>query len=298
MVVAAAMLLLVAAGIGYAVVQGTSKTPSASRPDGGGSVVTTDGKRAGAAQVPEVLWSADMEDGSLRAWYAPETSAVGDFGGGEFTSGGGETSASDEQAHSGTWSAKLTLATELGGARLFRWREFRAERDLTQRVWMFIPEAYRLTGAASDGRFWDITQLKSQTENLDRNDPIWFVNLTNEDGELVPQLVWWSRTLEGPHRDQSGFRRYTNEEARVPVGKWFELTTRVRQSNEFDGIVEVSVNGEKIFSVDDVRTAYRSCTYDDWCTDQHWSVNNYSDGLSPAPAEIFVDDAVIERATG
>ena len=47
-----------------------------------------------------------------------------------------------------------------------------------------------------------------------------------------------------------------------------------------------------------MRTAYRSCTYDDWCTDQHWSVNNYSDGLSPAPAEIFVDDAVIERATG
>ena len=296
-VVAAALLLLVAAGVAYAVVWGTSKTPSASQP-GGAGVAATDTSRADTAQVPEVLWSADMEDGSLRAWYAPETSAVGDFGGGEFTSGGGETSASDEQAHSGTWSAKLTLATELGGARLFRWREFRAERDLTQRVWMFIPEAYRLTGDASDGRFWNITQLKSRTENLDRNDPIWFVNLTNEDGELVHHLVWWPRTLEGPHRDQSGFRRYTNEEARVPVGKWFELTTRVRQSNEFDGIVEVSVNGEKIFSVDDVRTAYRSCTYDDWCTDQHWSVNNYSDGLSPAPAEIFVDDAVIERATG
>ena len=108
--------------------------------------------------------------------------------------------------------------------------------------------------------------------------------------------MWWPRTLEGPHRDQSGFRRYTNEEARVPVGKWFELTTRVRQSNEFDGIVEVSVNGEKIFSVDDVRTAYRSCTYDVMV---HRPAlvrsNNYSDGLSPSPAEIFVDDAVIER---
>jgi hypothetical protein len=298
MVVAAALLLLVAAGIGYAVVQGTSKTPGASRPDGAGPVATTDGTRADAAQIPEVLWNADMEDGSLRAWYSPETSAVGDFGGGEYTSGGGVSSASDEQAHSGTWSAKLTLPTGAGGARLFRWREFRAERDLTQRVWMFIPEAYRLTGDASDGRFWNIAQLKSRTENLYRNDPIWFVNLTNEDGDLVPQLVWWPRTLEGPHADQSGFRRYTNDEARVPVGRWFELTTRVRQSNEFDGLVEVSIDGEKIFSVEDVRTAYRSCTYDAWCTDQHWAVNNYSDGLSPAPAEMFVDDAVIERASG
>ena len=58
-----------------------------------------------------------------------------------------------------------------------------------------------------------------------------------------------------------------------PSAGAFELTTRVRQSNEFDGLVEVSVNGEKIFSIENVRTAYRSCTYDSWCTDQHWSVN-------------------------
>ena len=134
MVVVAALLLLVVAGIGYAIVQTTTtKTPGASRPDGAG-VTTTQSARGDAAQVPEVLWNADMEDGSLRAWYAPETSAVGDFGGGEFTSGGGETGVSDAQAHSGRWSAKLTLPTGSGGARLFRWREFRAERDLTQSV--------------------------------------------------------------------------------------------------------------------------------------------------------------------
>ena len=75
--------------------------------------------------------------------------------------------------------------------------------------------------------------------------------LARRGGELVPQLVWWPRTLEGPHRDQSGFRRYTNEEARVPVGKWFELTTRVRQSNEFDGTPSFigGYNHEAVFSV-------------------------------------------------
>ena len=124
---------------------------------------------------------------------------------------------------------------------------------------------------------------------------MWFVNLTNEDGALVPQLVWWSRTLEGPHPNQIGFRHYTNDEARVPVGRWFELTTRVRQSNEFDGLVEVSVNGEKMFSIENVRTAYRSCTYDFVVHGPALVGNDYSDGLSPSPAEIYVDDAVIER---
>jgi hypothetical protein len=32
-----------------------------------------------------------------------------------------------------------------GGARLFRWRELWAERDTTQRVWLFIARTYRLT---------------------------------------------------------------------------------------------------------------------------------------------------------
>lgn len=160
---------------------------------------------------------------------------------------------------------------------------------------MLIPRAYRLTGDSSDGRFWNVLQLKSRTEDLETNDPIWFVNLRNDGDGLAPELVWWPKTLEGPHRGQTGYRRYTDDAASIPVGRWFELETRVRQSNAFDGIVEVSIDGKRIFSVADVRTAYRNCVYDSWCTDQHWSVNNYSDGLSPSPAEIYVDDAVIER---
>jgi hypothetical protein len=48
----------------------------------------------------------------------------------------------------------------------------------------------------------------------------------------------------------------------------------------------------------DVRTSYRNCTYNAWCADTGWSVNKYSDGLTPAPAVVYADDAVITRTPG
>jgi hypothetical protein len=245
-----------------------------------------------------LLWSARMEDGTLAAWYAPETGPFGDFGGGAFDDGGGMTTASTEQPHTGAWSAKLALPMGTGGARLFRWRELRAERDTTQRVWLFIARTYRLTADATDGRFWDIMQFKSTTEDRQHNDPLWFLNVRSRRGELVPELVWWHKTLEGPHQNEWGNHGFLGEKARLPVGRWFELTSRIRQSSGFDGIVQIWIDQRKIFDFRDVRTSYHNCTYNAWCADTGWSVNNYSDGLAPAPAVIYADDAVIERNSG
>ena len=35
------------------------------------------------------------------------------------------------------------------------------------------------------------------------------------------QLIWWHRTLEGPRPGRSGFRRFTQRVADVPVDRWF-----------------------------------------------------------------------------
>jgi polysaccharide lyase-like protein len=242
-----------------------------------------------------VLWTAGMEEGSLVSWYAPETEPVRDFGGGVFDSDGGLSAASTDRAHSGAWSAKLTLPTGAGGARLFRWRDLRAVRDTVQSVWLYIPRSYRLTGDPANGRFWDIAQFKSTTADWRHNDPLWFLNVRSRRGRLLPELIWWHRTLEGPRENQSGYRGFLRKTARVPVGRWFQLTSRIRQSSEFDGIVQFWIDGQKLFDFRDVRTSHRNCAYNAWCADTHWSVNNYSDGLAPAPAVIYADDAVIFR---
>ncbi|HWH95374.1 MAG TPA: hypothetical protein VNT03_16050, partial [Baekduia sp.] len=238
-------------------------------------------------------WHADVEEGTLADWRYPETRAVGNFGGGEYDSGSGRATATRGEAHSGAWAARLTLADGRGGTRLFRWRELHAHRDAVMRVWLRIPRRYRLTAPRSTGRYWNVFQLKSRSRS-GRNDPLWFLNLANPSpGRLRLELIWWHRTLEGPRRGQSGFRRLTQTIAGVPVGRWFRLTARLRQARDFDGLLCVWQDAHLLFSLPNVRTSFANCSVTSWCASNEWSVNNYSDGIAPAPTVIYADDASI-----
>jgi hypothetical protein len=240
-----------------------------------------------------VLWTADMEEGSLADWFAPERAERGDHGGGEYNSGAANSTASTEQRHSGGWAVK-TVVRRAGGTRLFRWRELHANRDLRMSVWLYFPRNYRLTGDPNRGRFWNVFQFKSGSRG-GRKDPFWFLNIANApDGGMVPQLVWWPRRTRGPHRGESGLRGFVNPRVRLPVRRWFRLDARLRQSKGFDGVVQFWLDGRLIFDMRNVRTGFSNCRYNTWCVDQGWSVNNYSDGLSPAPGVIYVDDASIQ----
>jgi hypothetical protein len=91
----------------------------------------------------------------------------------------------------------------------------------------------------------------------------------------------------------SGFRRLRQRVATVPVGRWFQLSARLRQSKNFDGLLCVWQDDRLLFGLHDVRTSYPNCAYNDWCAENEWSVNNYSDGLAPSPSVIFADGASI-----
>jgi hypothetical protein len=67
----------------------------------------------------------------------------------------------------------------------------------------------------------------------------------------------------------------------------------LRQSKDFDGQVIFWQDGIKIFDFQNVRTSYNNPTYNSWNASNEWAVNNYSDGISPSPATIYIDDAVI-----
>jgi hypothetical protein len=239
-----------------------------------------------AATAPAALWTGDHEEGALADWYAPSTGPFGDFGGGEYNSGSGDTTVSTERPRSGAYSAKMRLWGN-GGTRLFRWREPRVTRDASYSVWLYIPEQIRVSG------WWNLVQFKSRSTS-GANDPIWIVEpRTNAEGELYPTLVWWHRTLEGPQPGQLGYRRIEPPAGTLlPVGRWFEVRARLLQSADFDGRITVHVDGQQVWDYQDVRTGYRNCTWNSWCTSNEWSVNNYGESLSPWPT-IFADDAAI-----
>jgi hypothetical protein len=242
------------------------------------------------------IWSAGMEGGSLAEWYAPESGPSGSFGGGEYNSGGADTVASTERAHSGSWSAKATIFSGSGGTRLFRWRELRQNQDLLFETWFFIPAAYRLTADPSYGRYWDIFQYKSRSTS-GAVDPIWYLDLQKRaDGSLAPHLIWWHRTLEGPELGQLGFRRFQPAaDVSFPVGRWVSVKARLRQSRDFDGVLQFWIDGRLVYDKQNVRTSYSNCSYNSWCGSNEWSVNNYSDGLDPALAPLYIDDARITK---
>jgi Polysaccharide lyase len=243
------------------------------------------------ADLPEgVLWRADMEEGTLADWYYPEAGRTGDYGGGEYNSGSGDTTASTEQARSGSWSARATLADGSGGTRLFRWRESRVHRVASYSAWFHFPVAEWVSG------YWNIMQFKSRSAG-GANDPIWFLDVqTRSDGSLRPTVVWWPRRLEGPRRGQSGFRRFKpRTEVRIPVGRWTNITARLRQSKDFDGVVQFWIDGQLIFDLREVRTSFPNCRYNRWCASNEWSVNNYARSLSPPNPTIYIDDAEIRR---
>jgi hypothetical protein len=243
----------------------------------------------------EVLWRGDMEEGSLADWFAPSTSASGSYGGGEYNSGSGDTVNTSSPAHSGTQSAKATVNGS-GGTRLFRWKELRENRELYLESWFYFPANATLIADPGSGRYWNIFQLKSRSTS-GANDPFWYVDLKNNGGgSLRPTLLWWPG-VEGPHQGESGrFRRYQPPAGTtIPTGRWFKLKWRVRQSKDFDGLLQVWLDDKLIFDQQGVRTSYANCTYNSWCTTNEWSVNNYTDGLDKLPYSIYIDDAQISR---
>ena len=79
----------------------------------------------------------------------------------------------------------------------------------------------------------------------------------------------------------------------MPIGRWFHLEAFIRQSSGYDGTLTFWQDGVKLFDFRNIRTSYPNCDFNSWCADNEWSVNSYSDGLSPSPSTLHLDDAAI-----
>jgi len=242
-----------------------------------------------------LLTSITMESGNLNEW-----SGNGSGGGGIFDTLPAVSSASQDRAHTGSWSARMRWAgppTAEGepGCRLFRWAELNANRELYIERWLFIPSLYTLNG--SGGQFMMLDQFKSRTST--RNDPIWYIDAYPQGGAIVPYLTWGPQSgLAGPTSGEAAGQKNYNPtgNATLPIGSWFKLTSFIRQSSAFDGTIRYWLNDVLIHDRPNVRTGHPNngqTISNAWGVDQHWAINNYSDGISPSPFDVYVDDVKI-----
>ena len=238
------------------------------------------------AQAENALWSADMETGSLSQWLSSTIQSTPC--GGEFSGSGGHTLPSREFARSGLWSAKMTIPGEsigssIAGTRLHRWCEPQRYRELYYSVWYYVPKLLTIR----PGGWANWFQFKSKQAN-GGNDPYFFLDVQNApgSGDMHFMLTWWGGlTIEGPSPGQSGYRTWKTSR-KIPIRQWVHVEARYVCAGDFSGAIQVWQDGIELFRLEGVRTRHPE-------GDCQWGVNNYGNGISPSPVEIFVDDAAI-----
>jgi hypothetical protein len=217
------------------------------------------------------IWSADFETGNTSQWYLPSASADANAGGGEFDSGIAWTTPSQLYAHSGKWSLEMTIITPpVSATRMFRWLEPRTYNNLYYSVWYYFPQTYQPTN------FWNVFQWKSKIASTGQDDPFFIVNVGNRsDGSMFLYLFNWQTR-----------QRYTQTVINVPVRQWFNVSAHYVCAADNKGTATVWQDGIELFDVENVVTRYSN-------GDCQWSVNNYSDAVTPTPTTIYIDDAAI-----
>lgn len=250
-----------------------------------------------ASASSAVLWTGDMEEGSMVDWYFPSTGPFGNYGGGEFNDGPCCTSqAVSFRHHTGSWAAQMQLAQGVGGVRLFRWAELRANRTTTSTAWLLIPKDFDLIR----GGWLNIDEYKSRTADNSRNDPFWYiVVLEGSDGTPHAHLRWgaFAAGVSGPHQGELGWRDYGD--VQLPIGRWFQVKTQITQSNAYGGSISAWLDGQLLSTQTSVKTGYADCNSNSWCVEQDWALTNYADttsydGVNPATNfRVFADDAMV-----
>ena len=241
------------------------------------------------AQGVTVLWSADMESTgnpgeNLQQWYLPDCCDRSELnppqtssnGGGAYNSGIASAGASFDYAHGGTYSAMLKINTTVeSGTRLFRWLEPRinnSNSDLYYSAWFYFPQNY------TPAVYWNIVQWKSASPT--QGDGVMYNVEVNNRGSGMYLYLCPPAFVTGGCYGQTGSTYY------IPVGTWTHVEAHYVGAGNNAGHVTIWEDGNQLFDFANVQTRYSD-------GDLAWSVNNYSNGLTPSPATIYVDDAKI-----
>ncbi len=262
------------------------------------AIVCLVGVTAAAPSSTGIGWTAGHETGNLSEWGQV---ANGSAGGGEFNSGGGDSTASTTFAHTGSWSARQTINTKKrsAGTRLFRWAEFRnlaPGQPATASVWVYIPATVKVGG------YFNLFQFKSKTQSGSYIDVFFQLNLFNRaNGTLYLKAAWGCGAENpafplGPYASSTAADNCTFTDplaaVTVPVGRWFQVTAEIVPSAGYTGSIRFWQDGVLLYDLQGVMTGYPNTNSVNG-VDTQWAVNAYGNGLSPSAYVQYVDDAEV-----
>lgn len=238
-----------------------------------------------------VFWATDHESGDMSDWY--DGDAVYPRGGIFNTPGNNpakaEALASTDVAHSGQYSARMTIRGAAGktrGVRLMRWGNMGWDQgdslslptEAYYSAWFYFPQAYQ------PAVWWNIFQFKSHDAD-EVSQPVWVLNVDqNAQGEMWFYLY---SNYNPPHSYHVPLTAVT-----IPVGQWVHVEAFYAQAEDNSGRITVWQDGTLIYDVPNVVTALSDVVV--------WGIGNYTDDITPADVTIYTDDAVIatQRISG
>lgn len=221
-----------------------------------------------------VVWSTDNETGDLSGWTSPPGS------GGVFQNSVDATvEISTTQARSGRHSIKISSSAASpagspdtpGGGGVYKQGAF--PNNAFYSIWYYLPRAYQ-TGSA-----WTILSFRSGSNGANDTSLI-DIRLQSSPGGDMALVVYDHRRqyLASPLSDPPGV---------VPIGRWFQIESFYRNANDSTGHLTIWLDGTIVYDLTRP-TGSDPAVYFSPC-----SLVNV---LSPAPAEIYMDDIAISRS--
>jgi hypothetical protein len=217
-----------------------------------------------------LIWSANHETGDTSQWSSDRNGDV------FVTDSGSQVLVVSEQAHSGDFSVRLTSSVSSGnvGAGLFRHSNSSDEAYFS--AWYFLPRAYQTVS------YWTIFRFQSASP-ADTTDTALGIDLNLRslpEGQMVLYVLQQRPDyLQWPIADPAPY---------VPVGRWFQIEALYRNATDNTGRLKVWLDGHLVYDIENRITGLTEGFY--------WTLCNITTSMTPAPVDIYVDDAVICRS--
>jgi hypothetical protein len=212
---------------------------------------------------PDFLWWSDHETGDLTDWARGGTDLGATY------VQGGDVAVTTEQARSGTHALRSTVTGANGQSAAQIWRSGLDARAAYYGAWFLLP------AAAQPASFWVFFSLRARTAP-GTDLPLWDLKLTGAQPEL--------QLLQHDTGDVAPLAHVP-----VPVGRWFHVEAFYVPAADASGRLQVWLDGAPIYDLSGMPTAPAGAA----AAPVTWTLGTNTDGLTPTPATLFVDDAYV-----
>ena len=140
-------------------------------------------------------------------------------------------------------------------------------------AWYYLPLAYQTISYWTIFRFRASSPKNTTTSGLGSD-----LNLRSlPEGQIVLYVLQQRPDyLQWPIADPAPY---------VPVGSWFEIEALYRNATDSTGELKVWLDGVLVYDIENRITGLSN--------DFYWTACNITSSVTPAPVNIYVDDAVI-----